>query len=81
MKKRRDASNIRRLGVLDGWRRKASCAIVFNIDDVGRGEVFGEEGEFLLNASWHEDGGGLSMNGGEQLVTRVALNLRLKVGN
>lgn len=33
--KRGDASDVRRLCVLDRWGRKSPSAVVFNVDDIG----------------------------------------------
>ena len=74
---RRYASDVRRLCVLDCRGREGLCAVVFDIDDIGCGEVLGKESKLLLNTGIHEEGSGLSMEGGEGFVTRVILSIRL----
>jgi len=76
-----DTSDVRSFGVLDRRGSEGPGTVVLDIDDVGCGEIVGNESKFLLNAGFLEEGSGLSMDGREHLVTRVALSLRLEVGN
>lgn len=78
---RRDTGDVRGFRVLDCRGSESPCAVVLDIDDVGSGEIIGNESEFLLNAGCLEERSGLSMGSGERLIARVALNLGLKVGN
>lgn len=77
-------SSVSGFGVVDWWGWEHLCAVVLNIDDVCSSESVGNKNKFLLNAGIHEEGGGLPMGMRKRRrrpVSRIALSLRLEIGN
>lgn len=81
MDERCDTSDVRRFGVLDCRGSEGPRAVVLDVDDVCCGEIVGNKSKFLLCAGILEEGSDLSMDGRERLAARVALGLRLEVGD